>query len=103
MRVQTFGQQIRTLRNSMGLTLTQLAAKLEMDSANLSKIETGKREFDDKRLQSLCTVFSLNIEEMRIELWSDRFANRVYQDSIDSRIFSLAEKKVKYMNNTNHQ
>jgi len=44
---ETFGEYIRKLRTENELTLTQLAAKLDLDSANLSKIENGKREFDD--------------------------------------------------------
>ena len=46
----TFGHYIKDLRNGKGFTLTQLATQLEIDSANLSKIENGKREFDIKRL-----------------------------------------------------
>lgn len=45
---ETIGQYIKTLRNDKGWTLTQLAAKLDIDSANLSKIENGKRELDEK-------------------------------------------------------
>jgi len=58
----TFGEYIRELRNLNGLTLTQLAAKLDLDSANLSKIENGKRDFDEKRLLKLAKVFKLNIK-----------------------------------------
>jgi len=47
----SFGEYIRKLRTENGMTLTQLAAQLELDSANLSKIENGKREFDEKRLE----------------------------------------------------
>ena len=38
---QSFGEYIRKLRTEMGFTLTQLGAKLDLDSANLSKIENG--------------------------------------------------------------
>mgnify|MGYP000152039407 FL=1 len=41
-----FGEYIRKLRTENGLTLTQLGAKLGIDSGALSKIETGKKEFD---------------------------------------------------------
>ena len=40
---QYFGEYIRNLRTEKGFTLTQLGAKLDLDSANLSKIENGKR------------------------------------------------------------
>lgn len=43
----TFGEYIKKLRTDNGLTLTQLAFQLDLDSANLSKIENGKREFDE--------------------------------------------------------
>jgi transcriptional regulator with XRE-family HTH domain len=49
----TFGEYIRQLRTDNGLTLTELAALLKLDSANLSKIETSKRDFDEKRLDKL--------------------------------------------------
>ena len=39
------------MRTDKGLTLTELAAFLKLDSANLSKIENGKREFDEKRVR----------------------------------------------------
>jgi transcriptional regulator with XRE-family HTH domain len=47
---ETFGEYIKKLRTEHKLTLTQLAAQLDLDSANLSKIENNKREFDLKRL-----------------------------------------------------
>jgi transcriptional regulator with XRE-family HTH domain len=45
---ESFGSFIKKLRIENNLILTQLAAKLDLDSANFSKIETGKRGFDDK-------------------------------------------------------
>ena len=55
---ETFGEYIKRLRTENGFTLTQLAAKLDLDSANLSKIENNKREFDERRLTLLSEVFN---------------------------------------------
>lgn len=60
-----FGEYIKELRTEKGLTLTQLGAKLNLDSANLSKIENGKREFDEKRLTQLAEVFNLDLQELK--------------------------------------
>ncbi|WP_284464976.1 helix-turn-helix transcriptional regulator [Chryseobacterium sp.] len=60
-----FGEYIRELRTNNHLTLTQLAARLELDSANLSKIENGKRDFDERRLEKLADVFNLDIEKLK--------------------------------------
>lgn len=96
---ETFGKYIKELRTQKGLTLSQLATKLRIDSANLSKIENGKRDFDQKRLPKLCKLFNLDVLEMEKELLSERFAKRVYEKKLDSTVFSLAEEKVKYFIN----
>jgi DNA (cytosine-5)-methyltransferase 1 len=92
---ETFGHYIKSLRTEKGLTLTQLAAKLNMDSANLSKVENGKREFDSKRIPGLCKLFNLNNTEMRRELLSEKFAKSAFDQNIDTTVFSLAEQKVR--------
>jgi len=96
---ETFGHYIKTLRTDKGWTLTQLAAKLDIDSANLSKIENGKREFDEKRLGKLCKVFKLNKLEMERELVSEKIARTVYQKDFDQSILTLAEQKINYLKN----
>ena len=63
----TFGEYIRQLRTDKGFTLTELAALLKLDSANLSKIENGKREFDEKRLDKLANDFDLEFEKLKTE------------------------------------
>ena len=75
---ETFGEYIRKLRTENELTLTQLAAKLDLDSANLSKIENGKREFDENRLQKLASAFELDIDQLRAEYYSDFIAKKLY-------------------------
>jgi len=51
------------------LKLTQFAAKLDLDSANLSKIENGKRDFDEKRLVLLSDAFKIEIDELKKEYY----------------------------------
>ena len=94
---ETFGEYIRRLRKSNGYTLTQLAAKLNIDSANLSKIETGKRVFDEKRIESLATVFGLDLKKLKDEYYSELFAKKLYYNQCSNQVFKLAEEKVKYM------
>jgi DNA (cytosine-5)-methyltransferase 1 len=90
---ETFGQYLKKLRIQKGFTLTQLAAELNMDSANLSKVKNGKREFDLKRLPLFCSIFQLDTKEMEIELISEQFAKSVCEKNIDNTIFELAQKK----------
>jgi transcriptional regulator with XRE-family HTH domain len=92
----TFGEYIRKLRSESGMTLTQLAAKLDLDSANLSKIENGKRNFDEKRLTKLSEVFSLNLEKLRNEYVSDQIGKKIYEMNCTKQLLKMAEEKAEY-------
>ena len=97
----TFGEYIRQLRTKNGMTLTQLAAKLDLDSGNLSKIENNKREFDEKRLNKLAVVFNLDVKALRDELFSEKFANMIYYNKCSDKTLVLTEQKVEYLKLSN--
>ncbi len=92
-----FGEYIRTLRTQSGLTLTQLGAKLGIDSGALSKIETGKKEFDEACLSKLAETFNLDLETLKSELISEKIAYTLYQNKCNDNVLTLAEEKVKYI------
>ena len=98
---ETFGEYIKRLRTENGFTLTQLAAKLDLDSANLSKIENNKREFDERRLTLLSKVFDLDIAKLRTEFFSDFIAKKIYENNCDEQTLVLAEEKVAYLKSKN--
>jgi transcriptional regulator with XRE-family HTH domain len=92
----TFGEYIRLLRNENELTLTQLAAKLNLDSANLSKIENGKRDFDEKRLPRLAKIFKINLTELRNEYITDQIGKQIYETNCTKQLLQVAEEKAEY-------
>lgn len=98
---ETFGEYIKRLRTENGFTLTQLAAKLDLDSANLSKIENNKREFDERRLTLLSKVFDLDITKLRTEFFSDFIAKKIYENNCDEETLVLAEEKIAYLKSKN--
>jgi len=97
----TFGEYIRFLRTENELTLTQLAAKLNLDSANLSKIENGKRNFDEKRLPKLAKIFKLSLTELRNEYVTDQIAKHIYETNCTKQLLEVAEEKVAYRRKLN--
>jgi len=97
----TFGQYIRKLRTDKGYTLTELAALLKLDSANLSRIENGKREFDEKRLDKLAIAFNLDFEKLKVEFFGDQFAKKMYANNCSSETLIVAKEKVNYLNSIN--
>lgn len=96
-----FGEYIRQLRTDKGLTLTELAALLKLDSANLSKIENGKREFDEKRLEKLATAFDLDIEKLKVEYFGDQFAKKMFAYNCSTETLIVAEEKINYLKSIN--
>jgi transcriptional regulator with XRE-family HTH domain len=99
----TFGEHIRLLRTKNELTLTQLAAKLNLDSANLSKIENGKREFDEKRLPTFAKIFKLNLSELEDEYVTDQIGKHIYETNCTKQLLQVAAEKAEYrriLNNT---
>lgn len=97
----TFGEYIRILRNKKELTLTQLAAKLHLDSANLSKIENGKRDFDEKRLPLLSQIFELNLTELKNEYVTDQIGKHIYETNCTKKLLKVAEEKAEYRRTLN--
>lgn len=97
----TFGEYIRQLRTEKGLTLTELAALLKLDSANLSKIENSKRDFDEKRLDKLATVFDLDLDKLKAEYFGDQFAKKMYEYNCTTETLTVAEERINYLKNVN--
>ena len=97
----TFGEYIKKLRTDNGLTLTQLAFQLDLDSANLSKIENGKREFDEKRLDKLATAFNLDTNQLKVEYFGDQFAKKMYEFKCSPETLIVAEEKMNYLKSIN--
>jgi transcriptional regulator with XRE-family HTH domain len=97
----TFGEYIKKLRTDNKLTLTQLAYKLDLDAANLSKIENGKRDFDKKRLTKLAETFKLDLKELNNEFVSDLIAKQIYETNCSSELLLVAEQKAEYRRKIN--
>ncbi len=94
---ESIGQYIRKLRIEKNFTLTQLGALLCIDSGALSKIENGKKSLDQKCLPKVAKVFSLDLEELKNEFFSERIAYEIINNSCNEKVLALAEEKVKYL------
>ncbi len=98
---ETFAEYIKRLRVENGLTLTQLAAYLGLDSGALSKIENGKKKLDDKTLPKIASKFHLDLKILKNEFISEQIANRIYESNCSNDVLQLAEEKVKYIKQKN--
>jgi len=98
---ETFGEFLKSLRVKKELTLTQLGAKLGIDSGALSKIENGKRKLDEKVLPKIAKIFNLNLNEIKDELISEQIAYNVFENNCTDKVLTLAEEKIEYIKQKN--
>jgi len=93
---ETFGEYIHKLRTDHSLTLTKLAAALDLDQSTLSKIENQKRPVSKELLPKLAKVFNLNIKMLEKEFYSEKIATMIYRQTNSKELLKLAEEKIKY-------
>lgn len=96
MMKETFGEYIHRLRVDASMTLTKLAAALDIDQSTLSKIENGKRLVPENILPKLANVFELKLEELQKEYYSEKIAEIIYPQSDTAELLKLAEEKAEY-------
>lgn len=93
---ETFGEYIHKLRTGNGLTLTKLAAALDIDQSTLSKIENSKRNVTEDILPKLSQIFGLDFRQLEKEFYSEKIAKILYKEKDTKGLLKLAEEKVKY-------
>jgi HTH-type transcriptional regulator, competence development regulator len=94
---ETFGEFIHNQRLTLGLTLTKLAAALDIDQSTLSKIENHKRSVPEDLLPKLAKIFKVELRELQKEYYSERIAQIIYATPDPAETLMLAEEKVKYL------
>lgn len=74
-----FGEKIRTLIEKQGLFLRQVAALLDMDTAQLSKIERGLRQMKREQTPIIAQILKADKDEL-LTLWLTDQVYEVVQD-----------------------
>jgi transcriptional regulator with XRE-family HTH domain len=95
--MENFGQYIRRLRTDKCFTLTELGAKLKIDSAGLSKIETGHKRMKHETLPLLAEVFSLEIDKLKEQYYGEEIAMKLYKYNCPETTLTVAEERIKYL------
>lgn len=93
---ETFGEYIHRIRIEQGLTLTKLAAALDIDQSTLSKIENGKRNVPPEIIPKLATVFKLDCKKLEKEYFSEKIAEIICNEEDSKELIKLAVEKAKY-------
>ncbi len=89
-----FGEKIRELRTKQHLYLRQVAPLLEMDTAQLSKIEKGLRQLKKEQLVLLAEI--LKTDKMELEtLWlADQLMQLVKDEPTANEALKTVSKNI---------
>ncbi len=89
-----FGDKIRALREKQHLYLRQVAPFLEMDTAQLSKIEKGLRQLKREQIPILSEVLKADKDEL-LTLWlADQIYAVVKDEKLATEAMQVADKKI---------
>ena len=89
-----FGEKIRALREQQHLYLRQVAPILEMDTAQLSKIEKGLRQLKREQIPAIARILKADVDEL-LTLWlSDQIYAVVKDEKLANEAIQVAEKNI---------
>lgn len=86
------GEHIRTLREGNNILLRQLAAKLDMDQAMLSKMERGERSFRKEDIDALAKIFKQPKKELLTMWLADKILKTTKNEQYKKEALKLAIK-----------
>ena len=93
-----FGQRIRELREKQNLYLRQVAPLLEMDTAQLSKIEKGLRQLKREQIPIIAEILKVGNDEL-MTLWlADQIYAVVKNEKLALQALTVTEDEVKKQN-----
>ena len=91
----TNGERIKYLREKNGLTQKDVATKLGVESAAISKYELNMREPNIEAIKKLATLFNVSIDYL-LGRTPDVFVNEADRDILD---ISILQKKYNHLKN----
>jgi transcriptional regulator with XRE-family HTH domain len=90
-----FGRKIRTLRVQKNLLLRHVAPILEMDAAQLSKIEKGLRLLKRNQIPIIANILNTDSDEL-FTLWlADQVYNVIEGEPMADQALKSVSKKIR--------
>lgn len=97
----TFGEYIRTLRESANLPLRKVAAELDIDTSTLSKIEKNERNANKQIIEGISRIFHIDRAELKVRYLSDKITYQLQDEENGLEILKVAEARIKYRKKVN--
>jgi len=99
--METFGDKIRTLRETNGLTLREVSQKLGIDISTLGKIEKNNRSANKDLIKKIANFYKVEEKELLISFISDKIIYEIAGEEFGEDALKVAEVKVEYLKQQN--
>jgi transcriptional regulator with XRE-family HTH domain len=94
--LKTIGTILRELRETKGLLLREVGAKLSLDPTILSKIERDERMPTKEQVNALSKFYKEQKNDIIIAWLSDKLVYEVQDEKFALQAMQVAEEKIKY-------
>ncbi|MFM2224950.1 MAG: hypothetical protein RJA07_1152 [Bacteroidota bacterium] len=93
----TTGELIRQLRDEKELPLRKIAAKLDIDTSFLSKIERNERRATKEQIIKLTEIFEVEKNYLLVPYLSEIVYYQIGDEDCANEVLKVAEEKVSYL------
>lgn len=93
----SFGEHLRTLRETNSLPLREIATRFGIDPSLLAKIERNERQPTKQLIKQVASYFKVDEKKLLNEFLSDQIAYKILDEEADLNILKVAERKVSYL------
>lgn len=94
--MKSFCETIRKLRLEKGLPLRKVAPYLDIDQADLSRMEKGDRNATREQVIRLAEFFKTDEKKLLVLWLSDKVVYEIGDEEMGLKALRVAEEKVKY-------
>lgn len=95
----SFGEHIRSLRETAGLSLRQATADLQIDPSLLAKYERNERQPSKEFVKQIADYYRIDSKKLLTQFLSDQIAYKMLEEEEGLEILKVAEEKVSYLKN----
>ena len=93
----SFGEHIRTLRETAELSLRQVAGNLQIDTSLLAKYERNERQPSKEFVKQIADYYGIDSKKLLTQFLSDQIAYKMLDEEEGLEILKVAEEKVVYL------
>lgn len=96
-QTKMFGEHIRNLRETAGLSLKSVSEQINIDTSLLAKIERNERQPTKQVIKLIAEFYKIDELDLKNDFLSDQIAYKILDEEADLSVLKAAEDKVKYL------